>query len=176
MAEKSMFFNSTEDDIREYSAADMADCLSGICPNGVLEGLKVERNNSNQVIVSAGKAIINGYIFCMDEEKNFDIPVSVDAKRLDRVILQLDVSERKISVIYRTGTSSDAPELTQNSEIYEISLAVMGIAAGTAVATYLSTEAIYSRDYGNLQNKPVRYGTAAPHSSVGNNGDIYIQY
>lgn len=174
MAEKSMFFHSMEDDIREYSASDMADCLSGICPNGVLEGLEVTQR-SGMMVVSAGKAIINGYIFCMDTEKTFNIPVS-DTQRLDRIILQLDLSERKISIVYKTGTSSVAPALTQNSEIYEIALSVMRVPANAAVATSNTREAIYARDYKNLQNKPIYYGTGTPSNVNGNDGDIYIQY
>lgn len=34
----------------------------------------------------------------------------------------------------------------------------------------------YYSNYVNLSNKPIRYGTAEPSSSVGNNGDIYVQY
>lgn len=34
----------------------------------------------------------------------------------------------------------------------------------------------YYSNYANLSNKPIRYGTAEPSSSVGNNGDIYVQY
>lgn len=34
----------------------------------------------------------------------------------------------------------------------------------------------YYSNYANLSNKPIHCGTAEPISSVGNNGDIYIQY
>lgn len=34
----------------------------------------------------------------------------------------------------------------------------------------------YYSNYANLSNKPIRYGTSEPGSSIGNNGDIYIQY
>ena len=34
----------------------------------------------------------------------------------------------------------------------------------------------YYRNYANLSNKPIYYGTTEPSSAVGNNGDIYIQY
>ena len=34
----------------------------------------------------------------------------------------------------------------------------------------------YYSNYANLSNKPIRYGTAEPSTTVGNNGDIYIQY
>lgn len=34
----------------------------------------------------------------------------------------------------------------------------------------------YYNNYANLFNKPILFGTTVPSSSVGNNGDIYIQY
>lgn len=34
----------------------------------------------------------------------------------------------------------------------------------------------YYSNYSNLSNKPIHCGTAEPSSSVGNNGDIYVQY
>lgn len=34
----------------------------------------------------------------------------------------------------------------------------------------------YYSNYANLSNKPIHCGTAEPSSSVGNNGDIYVQY
>lgn len=34
----------------------------------------------------------------------------------------------------------------------------------------------YYSNYVSLSNKPIRYGTAEPSTTVGNNGDIYIQY
>lgn len=34
----------------------------------------------------------------------------------------------------------------------------------------------YYNNYANLSNKPILSGTAVPSSSLGNNGDIYIQY
>lgn len=172
MAEKSMFFNSTSDDIREYSASDMAECFFGICPNGVLEGLIVS-GSSEVITVSTGKAFVNGYYYCLDEDKSFEV-ITASSGRMDRVVIRLDLSKRKISVEYIMGTSASVPELTQTSDIYEISLAYMLISGIKIVS--ITKDAVYSNDYKHLQNKPIHYGTAIPSSSLGNNGDIYIQY
>lgn len=175
MSEKSMFFNSTTDDIREYSAGDFADCFSGIAPNGILEGLELSYN-SGVITVSPGKAIINGYIFCMDEERNFEIPIR-SYQRVDAVVLQLDMSERKISVIYKVSSEGSSPVLAQNSSVYELLLGEISVVANVAaINTAIYGDRVYSNDYGKLRNKPILYGTGTPLSSKGNDGDIYIKY
>ena len=168
MSEKSMFFNSIDGDVREYSASDFADCLSGICPDGVLEGLEVTAANS-KVNISAGKATINGYVYVLDETKVIT-PNSGNAQRFDRVVLKLDLTNRNISAICKTGTST-APVLEEN----ELSLAIVTVQTNGAV-TGVTDARIYSRDYSNLQNKPIHYGTGTPSNSLGNDGDIYVQY
>lgn len=173
MSEKSMFFNSTEDDIREYSAGDFADCLSAICPNnGRLEGLKLSYNNNGIITVGKGKAIINGYIFCMDEEKNFVIPI-LSYQRIDNIVLQLSMEDRKIHIIYKTGESvGNSPVLTQNSSIYEISLGEITVPANcSGMCAGIKGNEVYA-------NKSIFYGTAEIHRLYdgGKDSDIYIQY
>ncbi len=169
MSEKSMFFNSTEDDIREYSAGDFADCLSGLCQNGRLEGLQLSYN-SGVITVSKGKAIINGYIFCMDEDKNFDIP-ALSYARYDNIVLQLSMEDRKIYIIYKTGESAgNSPVLTQNSSVYEISLGEITVPANaSAMSSGLRGNDVYA-------NKPIFYGQSTPYSDKGKDGDIYVLY
>lgn len=174
MSEKYMFFNSTDQDEREYSAADMADFISGVCSNGVLDGLNVTLNN-NDVVVSAGKAVINGYVYVLDE--NMSLPVDVlGVTRYDRVVIKLDSVQRQIHLDVKTGTDMTVPELTQNNEIFEISLAVLTVQANTTVVTGITTDAEYVWDYRKLKETPILYGTSEPSSRKGNDGDIYIQY
>lgn len=172
MSEKSMFFNSTEEDIREYSAGDFADCLSGLCPdNGRLEGLELSYNNNGIITVSKGKAIINGYIFCMDEDKNFDIPV-LSYSRIDEIVLQLSMEDRKICIIYKTGASAgNSPVLTQNSSVYEISLGEITVPANDSVmSSNIQGNKVYA-------NKSILYGQYAPTGDrKGKDGDIYVLY
>lgn len=172
MSEKSMFFNSTEEDIREYSAGDFADCLSGLCQNGRLEGLELSYTNGNPsvITVSKGKAIINGYIFCMDEDKDFDIPV-LSYSRIDEIVLQLSMEDRKIYIIYKSGESAgNSPVLTQNSSVYEISLGEITVPANaSAMSSNIQGDKVYA-------NKAILYGTDEPRSKEGKDGDIYILY
>lgn len=174
MAEKYMFFNSAEGDVREYSEADMADCLSGLAANGVLEGLRVSRDDT-KVYLSPGKAVINGYVYCSDETLEL-MPEITSVIRCDRLVLRLDYQNRRIYPAIKTGASVLVPELTQNSEIFEIPLAVLLIATNTSKAESVTSDALYSHDYSHLHSKPILYGTAAPASNIGNDGDIYIQY
>lgn len=172
MSEKSMFFNSTEEDIREYSAGDFADCLSGLCQNGRLEGLELSYTNGSPstITVSKGKAIINGYIFCMDEDKSFDIPI-LSYSRIDEVILRLSMEDRNISIVYATGASAgSSPVLTQNSSVYEISLGEITVPANaSAMSSSIQGVNIYA-------NKSILYGLGKPYSTDGKDGDIYIMY
>lgn len=70
----------------------------------------------------------------------------------------------------KTG-SNIPPELNEN----EISLAIVTVQTNGAVTGVTDTRT-YSRDYSNLQNKPIYFGTGTPNNSLGNNGDIYVQY
>lgn len=181
MSETSMFFNSEDGDIREYSAAHISELLSGICKTGVLEGLEASKvwvsSDENALKVTAGKAMINGYFYSLDEDITFNIPFG-EAVRYDRIVLRLDRSSRSIKIEYKKGddNSNAPPELVQNSEVYEISVANMLISGETAYIISVYPDAEYSKDYHELKNKPILYGTTAPVNSQGSNGDIYILY
>lgn len=174
MAEKSMFFNSVEGDERAYSQADMAAVFSGIALNGVLEGLDVTIV-SGGISLSIGKAIINGYVYHLDEALELTVEVR-SVRRYDRIVLRLNLSERSIRAAVLTGSGMTMPELTQNNIIYEISIAGIIVEANAAQVTHIEYDRIYSNSYGNLQDKPILYGTSEPSSVYGNDGDIYIQY
>ena len=62
------------------------------------------------------------------------------------------------------------------SEILEKLLTVDGANSGLDSDMLDGQHGSYYCNYANLTNKPIRYGTSEPSSSVGNNGDIYIQY
>lgn len=152
MAEKSLFFNSEDEDIREYSAADMAEVLSGICPTGIIEGLNVSGTGTGAIRVSPGKAIINGYIYCLFDEKVFSIEPS-DIDRINRMVLRLDLSARSLTLSLKSGTDQAKPVLERNQTIYEISLAFISISAGSRVVSSIKSDAIYSRNYTKLESE-----------------------
>lgn len=63
-----------------------------------------------------------------------------------------------------------------SSELISKLLTVDGSGSGLDADMLDGQHGTYYRNYYNLLNKPIRYGTASPGSSAGNNGDIYVQY
>lgn len=172
MSKKYMFFNSTDDDERKYSAADMADMLSGVCPNGVIEGLEVIGVST----ISPGKAMINGYFYSNSENENYG-GASYAVGKSDYFVLRLNKSAKNIAVArYTAITDSEfAPE--QTDSIWEIALGkVTYYSSGSAVRSIVTDLRTFTRDYRNLVNRPIRSGTYEPSTSLGNDGDIYIKY
>ena len=160
MSEKSVFFDSADGDVREYSSADMAAVLSGIAKNGVLDGLEVTvPSDSSGAVISAGKAIINGYVYILDESKT--LAADAGEYRRDRIVLRLDTENKEIVTAFKPKDSDN----TAN----EISLAVVQVQTGGSVTNVTDLRRF------SFHN-PILYGTSAPRSTRGIDGDIYIQY
>lgn len=270
MAEYSRFFDSTPNDKRSYSAAEFAEFMRTFYSTGVISGgekLKVNRDPATMsVTVNPGTAMLEGHWYLNDAAFPLQV-TAADATypRIDRVVLRLDLTldVRKIHLAVLKGIPAAAPQppaLTRNENIYELSLALLSIAANaTTVGTVIDervdaavcgiSQGLYTIDlsdfdtqlqdmltdmrgkaqqavdliremsgdellamllavdgagsgidadkldgqhgnyylnYTNLTNKPtidglggqrkVLSGTAAPASSLGKDGDLYIQY
>lgn len=140
--EKYSFFDSTGNDIREYSAEDFANFHRTYLGNGVLDrsgqiDLGVFGNgNDMQIKVTSGNALIEGYLYQNTE----DLPMIVDAAeatldRIDRIVVRLDktAQNRYIRAFVKRGqpASSPTPPLLQRDEfVYEISLAQIFVSKG----------------------------------------------
>lgn len=107
---------------------------NGVRPNVDLNLFEVYADNSGlQVKVKSGTAWIEGFYVKSDAEEIVALSTA-DASnpRLDRIILRLDRGANTITLTKLTGTpagSPSAPALTQNSSIWEISLAQVYVAA-----------------------------------------------
>ncbi|MBQ8647709.1 MAG: hypothetical protein IJ484_06165, partial [Oscillospiraceae bacterium] len=135
------YFDSTEGDIRQYDAAELAQLLSAALQNGVSShnggGLKVSADGSSmETKVSCGGAVIGGYVFVLSDdgggERTFTHQVSGSADRIDRVVVRLDLNSRSISLALLEGVpgaSPKAPALTRTSQVWELSLAQVRIRA-----------------------------------------------
>lgn len=135
------YFDSTEGDIRQYDAAELAYLLSAALQNGISShnggGLAVTADGSAmQTKVSCGGAVIGGYVFVLSddggEERTFTHQVSGSADRIDRVVVRLDLNERTISLALLEGVPGALPvppTLTRTSQIWELSLAQVRIRA-----------------------------------------------
>ena len=135
--EKSMFFNSVQRD-RVYKAEDFALYFDSFIGNGVFpsdtNGLKVTSNQDMSVSVNKGKGWINGYMYY--NTSNYVVKVdnaSGVLSRIDRIVLRLNLTKREIRVDILKGSEAShpsPPELTRNSDIYELCLANIRINSG----------------------------------------------
>ena len=141
MAEKSSFFNAElvggEWD-RVYTAEDYANYFSSFISTGVFPNpstnLLVTPNNNMSITLEPGKAWINGYMYHNDSKLNLSIDTSHSTlKRIDSVVIKLDLANREIKAYIKKGTPSSSPlasELTRNGSVYEICVAQIEIGVG----------------------------------------------
>ena len=140
MAEKSLFFDSTENDERLYSSADFAQFMKLFYSTGVVQGgdrLKVTKNTEKLAVsVLPGEAVVDGRPYWLTEQaKELAVPAaSTSFARIDRVVLRLDLSTevRSITAQILQGeatASPQPPKLLRNNNYYDISLAQLYIPA-----------------------------------------------
>ena len=106
MAEKSLFFDSTENDERFYS--------TGVVQGG--DRLKVTKNTEKLAVsVQPGEAVVDGRPYWLTEQaKELAVPAaSTSFARIDRVVLRLDLSTevRSITAQILQGEATASPEL-----------------------------------------------------------------
>lgn len=104
--------------------------------SSVGSGLSVTSNNNMTVTVGTGGGHIEGALFYSDNP----ITLTVDASnsslnRIDRVVAQFNTSTsvRAVNILIRTGTAATnpvAPELRQESNLYELGLADITVGKG----------------------------------------------
>lgn len=144
--EKCSFFNSVSGD-RRYKAEDWAGYFSSFIGNGVFPlpstGLQVVAGEAMAVTVHAGSAWINGYFYCNTADLTLSLPVADGVlKRIDRIVVRWDLTERKIFAAVKSSTPSaspTAPALQRDADAYELCLADVLVSAG---ATTISQAAI----------------------------------
>ncbi|QQK75102.1 hypothetical protein HUG15_05770 [Salicibibacter cibarius] len=137
MVEVYRFFNSTEGDERLYEADDFGQFFQNFLSNGFFMGLGVSPEGGNMdVIVSEGSAFIEGYDYANTDDLTLTHD-SADAQydRIDRIVIRLDrrQEERTIHAAILKGTAEgdvEAPELTRDDYIWELSIAQVLIEAG----------------------------------------------
>lgn len=138
MAQKSGFFNSVGGD-RKYRAEEFADYFQTIISTGVSPttgSLAITANNTMDLVVSAGRAYIEGHYYSNDS----DYALTLDAadallNRIDRIILRLDYVNRSITLAVLKGTPASspvAPAFTRDVDKYELCIAEVLISAGVS--------------------------------------------
>ena len=137
MAEKYSFFNSVNSD-RLYTAEDFAEYFASFIGTGVYPSpatnLQVTAGSGMNVVVSTGKAWLNGYFYQNTASLALSLTnASGTLKRIDSIVIQCDFTNRLMKASVKAGTPSSspvAPTLVRTADLYEIQLATVYIAAG----------------------------------------------
>lgn len=120
---------------RTYSAGDFTKYLKGIVGSGVLpipsDSLQVYAGTGLQVIVKPGTGWIEGHRI----DNDADLSLSIDAadvtlNRIDRVVMQLDVQDRKMNIVVKKGSAGSSPtppELVRTQDMIEYCLATVTV-------------------------------------------------
>ncbi len=112
---------------------------TGVYPNPST-GMQVVENSTLGVLVKPGKCFINGYFGMVEpggETVVFEIADS-NLPRIDRVVARWDLQIRDVILYVLKGVPAVnpvAPELTRNSNVYEIGLADVRIEKNVSVIT-----------------------------------------
>ena len=157
--ERYRFFDSIDgEDEREYTADEFAEYFRQFIRNGIFTGgenLKVETDEQDmKVFIKPGYAWIEGYLYKIDTEPlviqhNIADP---SLNRIDRIVIRLDktLENRYVKAFILEGTPAETPqvpELTRNSNVYEISLAQIEIIAGKSfIEAYQITDERLNND------------------------------
>jgi hypothetical protein len=128
---------------RAVKAEDWAWYFSTFIGNGVFpnpsDGLQVFADTGMSVYVADGFGFINGYAFRNPSDYSVTIPTADGSLgRIDRIVLRWSLTNRLIEIALLTGTVAAtpvAPELTRNSDTYELALADISVGAGVTQIT-----------------------------------------
>lgn len=165
--EKSGFFNSVNGD-RKYKPTDFAEYFNSFVSNGVFpnpsNNLQVMSSNNMTVILSPGKAWINGYIYINTTDLIQAVDVADGAlNRIDRLVLKFDTLNRNIKAVIKKGafaSSPVAPSLQRDADAYELGIADIYIAKGATSITQANiTDLRLNNDYCGIVNSIMQADT-----------------
>ncbi|WKW85416.1 minor tail protein [Microbacterium phage Milani] len=136
MAENSWPFYGVETNETQFSK-----WARSLAFTGINTGLAVTAGTGMQVRLGVGSALVRGVYYENDATINLTVgaaPAS-GTTRLDAVILKLDQTANTITVSVKAGTANSSggalPSFTQNETVWELPIAALTVAAGTAAIT-----------------------------------------
>lgn len=93
--------------------------------------------NNNNIIVESGFAIVKGFYLYNDSNKTIAITRDSSYKRIDRIVLRLNKSTKKVSIELKQGTASSkpvSPSLQRDNLVYELSLCQLNVPTSGNIA------------------------------------------
>ena len=170
--EKSSFFNAVETSPgiydRNYFAEDMAEFFNSLVTNGVFPGLstnlQVISNNDMTVILKAGKAWINGYVYILDADMILTIDTADGVlNRIDRIVIQFNTVGRAINAVVVKGTLASTPyadDLYRDADLYELGVADIYITNGATIISQVNiTDMRFNNNFCGVVNSLITADT-----------------
>lgn len=139
MAESYGFFNGIE-----YGESFVALVNKTLVKTGVFfDGLSCSGNSMN-VVVSAGSANLDGFLYNNDSELSLEVETAhATLPRIDSVMIRHDISSRRINAVIVKGTAQSnpsAPSPVRNKSYYDLKIADVLIPGGaSSVSTITDT-------------------------------------
>nr|DAM13507.1 MAG TPA: Receptor Binding Protein [Caudoviricetes sp.] len=124
-----------QDDFNRYYANMFENGVS--IENGSMTlGVSAEMDNIN---IAPGFAIVKGFYFYNDSEKAIEVSRDLNYDRIDRIVIRLNLSDKKVSIEQKLGVAGSNPQvpaLQRDNIIYELSLAQIRVpVAGNLIVT-----------------------------------------
>lgn len=124
---------------RDYNARQFIAYFFALITTGIMksegEQLKVTANGANMIVsIDTGVAFVEGHYYRNKAILSHTLDTeSLGRSRIDRIVVRLDMAERKVTSAVKKGVPSAspvAPTLTQTENLYEISLAQVKVVGG----------------------------------------------
>lgn len=129
--QQSFIFDSQNND-RLIDSSDLATLFHRLSTDGIVNDSDLELEvrqrltPSFSIRVMQGSAFVRGRFFRLFDNPQI-LAVDTSVNRIDRIVVRMDMDERKVSLAVKQGTSSAPPSLTRNSTIWELSLAQINV-------------------------------------------------
>ncbi len=128
--EHSGFFPSYNGD-REYDYEFLARFMGSLIGNGVYNGECAVQLENHNVVISAGRAWINGYFYISDASVTLPLEAEENYARVDNVILRWNKPARTVSAMIAKGNPREgALPPTRTGDIYDLVLARVSVRKG----------------------------------------------
>lgn len=134
------FFNAVDGD-RLYNADDISSFFTGLMSDGVcivppysLWVIHEQGTEGFSFTVMPGRAFVQSKYFINTQSYTVTLEAADQSlPRIDRIVLQLDYTERRFNIVVKKGTAAASPvppSLMRNMQKWELSLARISVPAG----------------------------------------------
>lgn len=141
------FFDSVNGD-RTYDADQMSTYFEGLISDGVYENVGdrfavTTANNGMNINVGSGRAIIQSHWIKNDATTVLTLdPSDVQLNRVDAIVLQLNTTNREITLTIKKGTAVSGtptmPAITRTDTVYELYLAAVLVSKNATQPTSIT--------------------------------------